>query len=228
MPPFSMDFTETMWAGETVLPSGGSNADHGLDRVIADAVGRHDTENRVPWELVGGITEDFQGTGALAGGHGHGYCAPDSWIRSATDATNMQGPWDPGHALFLRNQTTGTLHPNAAGHANYAAHILEHLANLLPEPPPVGGAGGAPELFASDTNSVDNSTTKPDGTPTVTSRHGTSGWLTGCEPTGTDCPSSSALAVEQIVGRVNPDTTVRGAGLTINGTAVDCSTGQGA
>ena len=37
------------------------------------------------------------------------------------------------------------------------------------------------------------------------------GWLTGCEPSGSDCPSSSALAVEQIVARVNPNTTVRGA-----------------
>jgi hypothetical protein len=224
-PPFTVDLFETIWAGDTVLPSGGSNADHGLDRVIAEAVQRN-ASDEVPWEMVGGITEDFQGTGALSGGQGHGYCAPDAWIRNATEATWMQGPLDP-LSLVVQNRTLGTLHPTADGHNVYATHIFEHLADLLPVPPPVGGSGGAPELFASDTNSVDNSTTAPQGTATVTSRQGTNGWLTGCEPVGADCPSSSALAVEQIVARVNSGTTVRGAGLSINGTAVDCDTGQG-
>src|SRR5262249_5726534 len=75
-PPFGLFGNEVAWAGNTALPSGGANADHGLDRVIADAVQRH-VHDRVPWELVGGITEDFQGTGALSNGVGHGYCAPN-------------------------------------------------------------------------------------------------------------------------------------------------------
>jgi hypothetical protein len=225
LPPFGLDFTETAWAGETILPSGGSNADHGLDKVIADAAAAH-AHNTVPWELVSGIIDDFQGTGALSGGQGHGYCAPDPWIRTATVATDVQGPYVPVFGSVLHNFTLGTLHPNAAGHADYAAHIFEHLATLLPSPPP-GGGSASPALRAGDTNSKDNTVANPDGTTTVSSQRGADGWLTGCAPIGDDCASTSARAVEQIVATVNADTSVYLAGLTINGGTVDCATGAG-
>ena len=139
LPPFTVDFFETQWAGNTILPGGGSNADHGLDKIIADAATEH-AHNTVPRELVDGIIDDFQGTGALSGHHGHGYCALDPWIRTATVATNVQSPYVPVFGPIVHNLTLGTLHPNAAGHADYAAHIFEHLASLLPTPPPGGGS----------------------------------------------------------------------------------------
>jgi hypothetical protein len=225
MPPFAVDFTETAWAGNTILPSGGSNADHGLDKIIADAAARH-AHNPVPWEVVDGIIDDFQGTGALSGGQGHGYCAPDPWIRTATIATDVQGPFVPVFGSVLHNFSLGTLHPNAAGHADYAAHIFEHLATLLPTPPP-GGGSASPTLRAGDTNSTGNTVANPDGTTTVSSTQGADGWLTGCAPVGDNCATSSARAVEQIVATVNPDTSVYLGGLTINGAAVDCATGAG-
>ena len=127
--PLHVDFFETQSAGNTILPGGGSNADHGLDKIIADAAtGR--AHNTVPWEHIDGIIDDFQGSGAISGHQGHGCCAPDPWIRT-TLATNVQGPYVPVFRPIVHNLTLGTLHPNAAGHADYAAHIFEHLASLL-------------------------------------------------------------------------------------------------
>jgi hypothetical protein len=220
LPPFGLFGNEVAWAGNSVLPLGGSDADHGLDHVIADAVQKH-AHDRVPWELVGGITEDFQGTGALSSGTGHGYCASNSWIRSAADASAMQGPYN----FAVRNDTRGTLHPNAAGHANYAAHIYDHLKSLLP--PTSGPAAQPPQFFMSDKNSTANTTTDPEGMTAVTSVVGSNGWLVGCTPLGTNCQQTSPRAVEQIVARVGSTTTVRGAGLTINGASADCATGTG-
>ena len=226
IPPYGLYGNEVKWAGDTLLPLGGANADHGLDRVIADAVQTH-AGDRVPWELVGGITADFQGTGTRSGGVGHGYCASDSWIRSATDATLMQGPYTFGYSFLLRNATKGTLHPTVAGHADYAAHIYnEHLKNLLPVPP--APTPPAPQFFVGDRNSSGNSYSNPTGTETVRSDARSSGWLVGCAPAGgVSCPTSSDRAVEEIVAKVNSNTTVKAAGLWINETFVDCATGAG-
>jgi hypothetical protein len=219
--PNGMWFGEVSWAGNTILPSGGATADHGLDRVIADAVGRH-AGDRVPWQLVGGITADFQGTGSRSWGIGHGYCSSDRWIRTAYDSNWTQGPFGFLNGMVANIKTDGTLHPNGLGHLNYAQHIFEHLKTLLPTPP------AAPAQFTvTDTNSTANTVSNPAGTPTVSSTAGTNGWLVGCGPIGAACPSSSDRVVEQIVAVTNSSTTVRGAGLTINGADVDCSTGTG-
>jgi hypothetical protein len=226
IPPYGLYGNEVTWAGDGLLPSGGAHADHGLDRVIADAVQLH-AGDRVPWELVGGITEDFQGTGARSGGVGHGYCASDSWIRSATEATVMQGPYTFGYSFLLRNDTKGTLHPTVAGHADYAAHLYnEHLKNLLPVSPAPTPA--APQFFVADRNSSGNSYSNPTGTETVHSVAGSNGWLVGCAPAGgVSCPTPSGRAVEEVVAKVSSNTTVKAAGLWINETFVDCATGAG-
>jgi hypothetical protein len=220
LPPFGIFDDEVAWAGDAALPAGDANADHGLNRAIADAAQAH-VHNRVPWELVGGIADDFRGTGARSNGVGHGYCASNSWIRSADESNTMQGPYN----IAIHGDTKGTLHPNAAGHTDYAAHIYDHLKDLLP---PTSGPGPqTPQFFLSDVNSVANTAADPAGVTTVQSVVGGNGWLTGCTPTGSNCPAASPRAVEQIVARVANTTTVRGAGLTINGQAVDCAAGTG-
>jgi hypothetical protein len=220
VPPFGVFDDEVAWAGDTVLPAGGASADHGLNHVIAEAVQAH-AHDDVPWELVSGISEDFRGAGPGSGGVGHGYCASNSWIRNASDSNALQGPYN----ILIHNGTKGTLHPNAAGHTDYAAHIYDHLKNLLP--PTSGPAPQAPQFFVSDVNSVANSAADPAGMTTVQSVAGTNGWLTGCSPAGANCPAASPRAVEQVVARVAGTTTVRGAGLTINGAEVDCASGSG-
>lgn len=121
-------------------------------------------------------------------------------------------------------QTKGLLHPNALGHLNYANHIFEHLQSLLPPAP----QATPPQFMVSDTNSTGNTATDPAGTTTVTSTEGAHGWLVGRSPTGgTACPSGCDRVVSQIVATAASGTTIRRAGLTINGTAVDCGTGAG-
>jgi hypothetical protein len=222
IPPFGIWFGEVVWAGDHLLPPGGASADHGLDHAIGHAVTQH-AGDIVPWNLVGGITADFQGSGSLSNGVGHGYCAGQSWIRTATDATHLQGPYTPVISELLHTDTKGLLHPNALGHQDYAAHIFDHLKTLLPAPP-------APPInfAAADTNSTSNTAANPAGTTTVSSRHGAHGWLTGCTSSNTSlCPSSSDHAVTQIVAAVPSTTAVRGAGLTVNGAPVDCNAGTG-
>jgi hypothetical protein len=212
---------EVSWAGDTVLPSGGANADHGLDRVIARSAAAH-AHDQVPWELVGGITEDFQGTGSRSGNAGHGYCSSQKWIQTASDSAWTQGPFGFLTGMVANLGTDGTLHPNGLGHIDYAHHIFDHLRSLLPTPP-----AASAEFTMTDTNATGNTVADPDGTTTVTSTAGQNGWLIGCSPSGNDCPTGSPRVVSQIVAVVNPNTTVRGAGLSINGVTADCTTGSG-
>src|SRR5262249_29614621 len=95
--------------------------------------------------------------------------------------------------------------------------------NLLP--PTSGPTPQPPQFFVSDVNSTANTAAAPDGMATVQSVV-RNGWLIGCAPTGSLCPATSPRAVEQIVARVASSSTVRGAGLPINGAAVDCATGS--
>jgi hypothetical protein len=212
---------EVSWAGDTVLPSGGSNADHGLDRVIARSAAAH-AHDQVPWELVDGITEDFQGTGSRSYNVGHGYCSSQKWIQTASDSAWTQGPFGFFTGMVANVGTDGTLHPNGLGHLDYAHHIFDHLQSLLPTPP-----AAPPEFTTTDTNATGTTVADPDGTTTVTSTEGANGWLIGCSPSGDDCPTDAPRVVSQIVAVVNPNTTVRGAGLSINGVAADCTTGTG-
>jgi hypothetical protein len=113
-PFFSVDHNETQWAHDIVLPA--------LNRAVKDAADYHS------WNYVSGMSADFQG---------HGYCVGDTgtpdanrWINTATDSDNKEGPGD-------RTKTKGTLHPNIAGHADYAAHIWASMQAKLPELPPV-------------------------------------------------------------------------------------------
>jgi hypothetical protein len=116
-PFLSVSGPEVVWAHDQVLPA--------LNQAVKDAATYHG------WNFVGGMQADFQG---------HGYCVGDTgtpnanrWINTATDAANRQGPDDKG-------KTTGTLHPNIAGHANYAAHIWASMQAKLAELPPSNDA----------------------------------------------------------------------------------------
>lgn len=203
-PPFEMSNdpilgNEVQWAGD-LIPSS-------LHSTLAAASARYATvsgTNRVPWEMVGGIAADFQQDGS---GHGHGYCASDSWIRSATDATTMQGPW--GNAA--NEKTKGTLHPTAAGHLDIANHIFrDHLLSELLPPPPPAGPPPAPRITSTST------LLNADGSVAAQSVEGANGWLTGCSG-----PSCSANApVLQLVAADAAG--IRGAGLTINGAVAHC------
>jgi hypothetical protein len=203
-PPFEMSNdpilgNEVQWAGDLIPPS--------LNSTLAAASGRYATvsaTNRIPWEMVGGIAADFQHD---ASGNGHGYCASDSWIRSATDATAMQGPW--GDAA--NEKTKGTLHPTSAGHQDIANHIFfDHLRSELLPPPPTAGPPPAPRITSTTT------LLNADGSITAQSVEGANGWLTGC--TGPSC--SANAPVMQVVAAVADG--IRGAGLTINGTVANC------
>ena len=110
---------------------------------------------------------------------------------------------------------TMALHPTAAGHADYAAHLYnEHLKNLLPASP--APTPPAPQFFVADRNSSGNSYSNPTGTETVHSVAGSNGWLVGCAPAGgVSCPTPSDRAVEEVVAKVSSNTTVKAAGLWI-------------
>jgi hypothetical protein len=220
MPPYGMRGDEVSWAGNAVLPPGGASADHGLDHELGQAVSDH-ADAAVPWSLIGGITADFQGTGALSRNAGHGYCATNSWIRNAADATVLQGFYVPVLGTAFNGANTGMLHPNAAGHADYAAHIFDTLKPLIG----ITGAGPQQPTFANaDTNSTGNTASNLQGTTTVDSVKGDNDWLKGCTPNGGLCPGH---AVAQIVAAVNSSTTLKGASLSINGQPVDCDADTG-
>ena len=179
------------WAGGAVLP--------GLNGAVGAAAQAHG------WTLVDGIADS---TANLFSGHG--YCASDNWIRRATDAVNMQGPWVPWNESLLppaSTQTTGTLHPTAQGYQAVANRIFAKLAaNLLPPPAP-SGPPPAPGFAGSSTQSV----------------VGTNGWLTG-HTAGVSCPSGATnCAFAQEVASVDGSTAIRGASILINGTRPTCS-----
>ncbi|HEX2047062.1 MAG TPA: hypothetical protein VHF27_04810 [Acidimicrobiales bacterium] len=199
----TVDHDEVAYAANVVLP--GMN---GEVRKGANANG---------WTLVDGIADE---TANLFSGHG--YCASDSWIRRAADATYLQGPWDPplncnmvslvftlpifiaaGCLPPATTETTGTLHPTADGYRAIAGRLVAKMRpDLLPPPP-----------------------TAP---PTVTdnraaSRQGANGWLTG-KGAGQNCPTGLAdCVVVDLTVATDPATVLRAVGLTRDGTTVECS-----
>ncbi|GAB2474590.1 SGNH/GDSL hydrolase family protein [Jatrophihabitans fulvus] len=93
--------TEFGWTHEVVSP--------GLNDLVRDAVRRAD--GGADWHFVGGIAEAFDR---------HGYCAQDSWVRTASQSLRGQ------HDL------TGSFHPNEKGQQlGYAVRIEAALAPLL-------------------------------------------------------------------------------------------------
>jgi len=94
---------EARWAYDSLL--------HPLNTKVAAAAIRND------WQLVDGISADFER---------HGYCAGDErWVRLASKSLLRQhDPW-------------GTLHPSEEGHRAIAERVLQPLAKALglAEPP---------------------------------------------------------------------------------------------
>lgn len=152
------------------------------------------------WVFVDGIAEPFR----TWDGKGHGYCASDAWIRTASDAWFMQGPlwysWYPAPIVLQKQDTKGTLHPTARGHQVYAQRLQEEIwprlnPNATNTPPPV---------FSSSLT-----------IGASTSRQGQNGWLTG-RCVGATCTSDQAvLKVEATVQA--PGVVLRGTKVTING-----------
>ncbi|HWI03016.1 MAG TPA: hypothetical protein VNT52_04200, partial [Acidimicrobiales bacterium] len=212
--PFQMDradqtvaHDEMAYAANVVLP--------GMNGEVRKGATAHG------WTLVDGIADD---TANLFSGHG--YCASNSWIRNATDATRLQGPWDPPlncnmvsliftFPIFVAagclppatTKTTGTLHPTAEGYRAIAGRLLTKMRPDLLPPPPT-----APPTFT-DTRAA--------------ARQGTNGWLTGTGA-GQSCPAGLAdCVVVDLTVATDPATALRGVGLTRDGAAVECS-GTGA
>ncbi len=71
------------------------------------------------WHMVGGVSSRFVN---------HGFCAADRWVLNLTDSLSVQG------------LQTGTLHPNASGHAVYRDAMLAQLETLKPPATPVWNA----------------------------------------------------------------------------------------
>lgn len=81
------------------------------------------------WNFVGGIADRYRSEG----GRGHGYCASDNWIRTATESVHLQGPWV---SIIQGKWTKGTLHPTSRGHQVYAEQIVKTLRLDHPENTP--------------------------------------------------------------------------------------------
>ena len=202
VPPFKMSNdpilgNEVQWAGGLIPPS--------LSSIVDQAATAHQSD-RVPWRAVDGIAADFQGTGANSYGQGHGYCASDGWIRRATDANVLQGPYSG-----IANQATkGTLHPNGAGQQDIATRLFaDHLRGDLLPPAPVSPPP-SPQVTGT------SSTTAADGSVNAQSVVGANGWLIGC--TGPSCVGSSP--VYQLVA--HDAAGIRGVTLSINGSSQIC------
>jgi hypothetical protein len=178
-PPFQMEGNEVAWAGGTV----GSELKH----EVTNAAQAHG------WTLVTGINDD---QGNLFSGHG--YCASDSWIRHAHDATYLQGPL--GQMLPPDSaKTKGTLHPTATGLQQISQKIFAKARpDLLPTPP------SPPPAFTTSNN---------DGS--VTSVQGANGWLLGGCATGTPCPAAFTVDASDALG-------LRGASFKLNGSDASC------
>jgi hypothetical protein len=169
--PFLIDRDEVNWARQVVLP--------GLNGTLAAAAADHG------WHLVGGIAEAF---------HGHGYCAQDNWIRTATESERLQGPNDKG-------KTLGTLHPTAQGHRVIRDRLLDTiLPRLYATPPTITQTAFTKSPQHGDT-SIDVKAVEGDG-----------GWLIGCE--GDDCPDDDATFTSFTATSEGP---IVGANLEING-----------
>jgi hypothetical protein len=184
-----------------------------LNEEVANAAAAHG------WVLVDGIAEQFR---VGPDGKGHGYCASEAWIRSASDGFFMQGPfWGDVYPVpmdLFKQTTKGTLHPTARGHQVIAQRLREEiLPRLNPNQPTT-----PPPAFSSSLTSGSS-----------TSRQGENGWLTGrCD--GSTCTSDQAVlridAAAQGIGTV-----LRGTKVTINGVegcsgvpGISCSSTTGA
>jgi hypothetical protein len=212
LPPYQIDGGdrpdggEVGWAGGPVLA--GMNG-----AVAAGAVSQG-------WTLVDGIAD---GSANLFSGHG--YCAADNWIRTATESVAMQGPWHPPlvcNALFaLVNPidffancfppasalTTGTLHPTARGYQAIAGRLVSKLRpDLLP---PASGAAPAPVLAEDRGAAV----------------AGSDGWLTGAVAAHTCAAGAAACAPVRVTATVAAPTSLQGAGLSVNGSPLACPAG---
>jgi hypothetical protein len=214
LPPYQMDGGdrpdggEVGWAGNEVLPG------------INGAVGNGAVANG--WTLVDGIAD---ATGNLFSGHG--YCASDNWIRRASEATAMQGPWDPPlncnlvsliftFPIFVAagclppatTKTTGTLHPTARGYQAVGGRLL---AKMRPDllPPPAGGDAPVPTFAEDRSQSV----------------AGANGWLTGAAASHTCAAGASRCVPVQLSAGVPPGTTLRGVEISLDGVPLPCPAG---
>ncbi|MFP5371142.1 MAG: hypothetical protein ACLGI3_10395, partial [Actinomycetes bacterium] len=217
LPPYQIDGGdrsdggEVGWAGGPVLA--------GMNGAVGAAATAHG------WTLVDGIADD---TANLFSGHG--YCAPDNWIRTATESVAMQGPWAVPLAcglsvyflqpigFLLANcfppttaRTTGTLHPTARGYQAIAGRLAAKLRpELRPAAPPSSADPAAPALSQARTLAV----------------AGNDGWLTG-QVGGHTCAGGAAACVPvQVTASVPSSTSLDGVSLSLNGSPLPCpSTG---
>jgi hypothetical protein len=188
----------------------------GLNREVKAAADNHANEG---WVFVGGIADQFRGS---KDGKGHGYCASDAWIRSASDSFGMQGPFWPPYFYMaplttIKKWTQGTLHPTARGHQVYAERLREEM---LPRLNPVAPNTPPPSFSASLTSD------------TSTSRQGQNGWLTG-RCVGATCTSDKAVL--RVDAAAQGGAFLRGSSVTINDVSgcsgvpgISCSTSTGA
>ena len=160
--------TELGYSRKTFLPR--------LNETIASASARHG------WQLVGGIS---------AGMAGHGYCVgandsdhPDRFIQTAAMSAKAQGP-------DAREKTTGTLHPNARGHAVYRERILASVRDQL-------------RLASPDRNlRFGFDTTAPSATTSLSPATPASGWYRGPVTLTITGQSGSTSSIVRVDHRVN-------------------------
>lgn len=149
-PGWRMSKQDAQWAYDNVLVP--------LNRILAQAAAAHNNTAGTRWHFVNGISEVFQGS---QDGRGHGYCASDNWIMTATESGRIQGP-DPdnvarlaalagiaavgvtgpgsiaagaaiarGYVAHTLSKTTGLMHPNEVGHRVVRDRMTEALAREL-------------------------------------------------------------------------------------------------
>lgn len=113
-PPLAMTKDESNWAQTRAEPL--------LHNAIRAGA------NKAGFEYIGGVWEAFKG---------HGYCASDSkrWLRRATESVKMQGPG-------ATTETTGTIHPNAAGYSELSKFIVNALTNPAENTGPKAASDG--------------------------------------------------------------------------------------
>ncbi len=208
--PFDMSAAESDWAINSVLTP--------LNQAIQNAVNQQAAKGR-PWKYVGNIAAAFAGP---SGGPGHGYCASDNWVRTATEAMYIQGPFpqylSDGSAFIwgeveTRAQVKGTLHPSTAGHRIIKDRILDKLDDVLTPPATL------PTPPAAISFDVSNTITNADGT-TTTNLAGPQGWLVG-SCTGTTCTSNRVVLTMSALDNA----AIRGASLSVNDVPVTLQDG---
>ncbi|MEW6154082.1 MAG: hypothetical protein AB1673_08865 [Actinomycetota bacterium] len=210
LPPYQIDGGdrpgggEVGWAGSAVLAA--------MNGAVASGAAANG------WTLVDGIAD---GTANLFSGHG--YCAPDNWIRTATESVAMQGPWDPpavcnvglmvlNPIVFLAacappatTETTGTLHPTARGYQAIAGRLMAKMRpDLLPAPP----AGDPPGPAFSEARAG--------------ALVGDDGWLTGNAGPGPCAGGAPACAPVTVTASVPATTSLLGVSVAVNGSPLAC------